>query len=258
MLLGQFLYTSFSDIGFKLLSSRGVGERIQTDLLCNIIGRYWDDHHPPPRHYRAVYLYQPSLDDCLFGWLYNNGKDDLDRLNTPYFVGHHLPISLNSILAELIFLFLFKGPAVNPYLQTINNLEELNLPDLWTYQPQRPGVMISDVARARCHELIREGQLVDVFTPIADHELVAEINEEASEALITVLTKHLGPIARIIVWQALEESTYLIDPYQRAQWLMKRLDGELLDPSVKPAFRQDVSQILFRQPLPSSSPRSTA
>jgi hypothetical protein len=253
MLLGQFIYTSFPDIGFKLLATQGMSHPIQSDLVRTIVSQYWDDHNPPPPHYRAVYLYQPSLNDCLFGWLYNNGQDDLGRHNTPYFVGHHLPISLNSILVELIFLFLFKGPAVNTHLRTVTTLEELNLPDLWTYQPQRPGVLVSDIARAKCHEAIRDGRLVDMFTSVADSELVAEINEDVCEALIAGLTKYLGPVARIVVWQAMEESTHIVDPYQRAQWMVGRLCSELLDSSAEPTLRQEIEQILYLNKPPLKS-----
>ncbi len=54
MLLGQFIYTSFPDIGFKLLATQGMSHPIQSDLLRTIVNRYWDDHNPPPHHYRAV------------------------------------------------------------------------------------------------------------------------------------------------------------------------------------------------------------
>jgi hypothetical protein len=259
MLLEQFLYTSFSNVGFQLLASQGINDLVQQELLSKIVQQHWDHYNPPSRHYRAIYLHQTSPQGCLFGWLYNIGQDDLDRHHTPYFVGHYLPsISLNSTLLELIFAFLTKGPAFNPIanldLQTTKNLQRQNLPDLWFYQPLRPGLMVSDTERHRCHAALLEGQRATMFTCISEkHEQVAELDETICEALTNALTKHLGPIAQIIVWQALEEAIPIMDPHQRAQWIMGKLSSELLDVSVKKAFCQELETILYGR---SASPQT--
>jgi hypothetical protein len=263
MLLEQFLYTSFSDVGFQLLASQGISDLVQQDLLVNIVQRHWDHYNPPPRHYRAVYLHQTSLQGCLFGWLYNIGQDDLDRHHTPYFIGHYLSsISLNSTLLELIFAFLTKGPAFNPLndlnLETTTTLQRQNLPDLWFYQPLRAGLMVSDTERNKCHAAIREGQRATMFTAISEkHEMVVELDEHICEALTNALTKHLGPIARIIVWQALEEAIPMVDPYQRAQWIIGKLSAELLDASTKQVFCQELETILYGRNASIQTPLKT-
>jgi len=58
---------------------------------------------PPKSGYRAVYLHQVTPDHSLFGWLYNDGADDLGHRDVPYFICYYLAGPLHAVKLENIF-----------------------------------------------------------------------------------------------------------------------------------------------------------
>lgn len=247
MFLEQIRYLYLPNIGLQLIASSEVSDQIQQSFLYDLVGQHWHQHNPLPQHYQAVYLYQPSLSDIVFGWLYTEYSQTLDNI-LPAFIGHYLPASLNSSLAEIIFAFLSKGPMMNLGTHAPTTLAKVPAPDLWNYQPQRPGVVMGLQERQHCHEAIRQGKCAHAFTwVIADKPAIAELSEDRTEQLIQVLMKYIGPIARLTVWQLVEDSAVIADPQQRTQKLIQLTLNTVAD-TEKTACRQEIEQILYLNP----------
>ena len=90
LLVGQLIYTNLPKSGFKLLVSQHIPPEIQDKFIQEIVHQMWDAYNPPPLNYQAVFLQQFSHKRTLFGWLYNDGHDDLGRAHIPYFLGYYL------------------------------------------------------------------------------------------------------------------------------------------------------------------------
>jgi len=81
------LATSFPRVGFKTLLV------VPTQIKCfhpTSSLPALEFYKPPKAGYRAVYVYQVTLEHNLFGWLYNDGMDDLGRSHIPYFLCYYL------------------------------------------------------------------------------------------------------------------------------------------------------------------------
>lgn len=110
LLLGQLIYTSFSQVGFQALTSAAIPPEIRQAFINQIVYQHWDSYSPPGESYRAVYLYRVSSDHTLFGWLYNDGIDDFGRSHVPYFVCYCFAGTLEASHLEAIFAHLSTGP----------------------------------------------------------------------------------------------------------------------------------------------------
>lgn len=243
MFLEQIRYLYLPNVGLQLIASSGVNDRIQKSFLHDLVGQHWHQQDPLPQNYQAVYLYQSSPSDILFGWLFT--ESSLEGKIWPVFIGHYLPAILNSCLAEILFAFLSKGPMMPLASQAPTTLTKVIAPDLWDYQPQRSGVMMSSEERQHCHDAIRQGQCVNAFTfEIETQPAIAEINEDSTEQLIQVMMKYIGPIARITVWQFVEATSPIADPQQRVQELIQQALKDVSDHE-KTACRQEVEGIFY-------------
>jgi hypothetical protein len=261
MFLEQIRYLYLPNVGLQLVASSEVNDRIQKSFLHDLVGQYWHQQDPLPLNYQAVYLYQPAPSDILFGWLFTESSPEAKIW--PAFIGHYLPAILSSSLAEIIFAFLSKGPMITLASQVPTTLTRVAAPDLWHYQPQRPGVVMSSEARQRCHDAIRQEQCVNAFTfEIEAQPATAEITEDRTEQLIQVMMKYIGPIARITIWQFVEATNAITDPQQRIQELIQQTLKDVAD-SEKAACRQEIEAIFYTnsqtvqsQPLNYSEPNS--
>ena len=103
VLLNQLVYTSFSEVGFRAISSIQVPTQIQQAFIQQVVYKYWDSYDPPRSGYRAAYVHQVSPEHTLFGWMYNDGHDDLGRSHVPYFVCYYLAELLDAVQLENIF-----------------------------------------------------------------------------------------------------------------------------------------------------------
>lgn len=65
--LGQLIYTSFPEIGYRTLASKDVPEEIQQAFIKRVVPQCWDAFSPPNADYRAVYLHQVTPEHILFG-----------------------------------------------------------------------------------------------------------------------------------------------------------------------------------------------
>ncbi len=179
LLLGQLVYTSFPKIGFKILASEQVSTQIQQAFFQRVVLQYWDAYNRPSSEYRGIYLLQVTLEYTLFGWLYADGADDLGRDHIPYFICYYLAEPLYAFQLENIFTCLHKGPvALIDRDSFCLPLEPMALPDLWRYQPARPGVEIPWIDRKRIHTDLRQGELLDLFISVDEQKKEIELNEQ--------------------------------------------------------------------------------
>ena len=171
----QILYTSFPQVGFKSLASQEIPLEIEQTFRERVVHEYWDAYNPPEADYRAIYLYQLSPTQTLFGWLYNDGIDDIGRSHTPYFLSYYLTEVLEREKLQKILTCLETGPlrAIDRQNWPIS-LEKLLIPDICHYQPARPGVNIPMPIQAQTQQYLQQNQLLKLFIPleVAEREVV--------------------------------------------------------------------------------------
>jgi WD40 repeat protein len=139
--LGQLIYTSFARVGFQTLTSAEVPLEVRQIFIEQIVYQYWDSYNPPLTDYRAVYLHQISSDRILFGWLYNDGADDLGRSHVPYFICYYFGGAFD---LQTILTYLSKGPIQMFDRQTLpRSIDRILLDD--DYSAVRSGVMLQSL-----------------------------------------------------------------------------------------------------------------
>jgi len=182
LLLGQLVYTSFPGVGLTTLKSAQVPDEIQQAFIHQVIYQHWDSYNPPTSGYRAVYLYQITPEQSLFGWLYNDGVDDVGRSHVPYFICYYLGKPLLNFELEIIFTCLHQGPvALIDRHSPEASLQTIVIPDLWSYQGVRSGVKLPLHVRQDSHIALKQGQLLDMFVPANEQEMPVELNEQIYE-----------------------------------------------------------------------------
>jgi len=178
--LGQLVYTSFPGVGFRSLTSAQVSPQIQQAFLEQIVYQYWDSYNPPEFGFRAAYLYQVTLEQTLFGWLFNDGLDDLGRSHVPYFICYCLPKPLHVSQLEKIFACLQRGPVMLINRQYVPaTIESLFALDSLDYQPARRGVGIPLEVRKHGYAALQQGSLLNLFVPLGQQEPV--LSEQCQE-----------------------------------------------------------------------------
>ncbi|BAU14662.1 WD-40 repeat protein [Leptolyngbya sp. NIES-3755] len=164
LLLGQLVYTSFTKVGFKALSSAAIPPEIQQAFIDQIVHQHWDAYNPPESNYRAVYLYRVSENQTLFGWLYNDGADDLGRKHIPYFVCYYYAGELQPEHLDVIFACLAKGTATFLDRQVLpEQIESVAIANYETYEPARMGVSIPQELRDQTRRSLDQNKLFKLF-----------------------------------------------------------------------------------------------
>ncbi|MBC7881134.1 MAG: WD40 repeat domain-containing protein [Anaerolineae bacterium] len=107
---GQLVYTSFIDKGFQLLTSEGFEPDLGQVFLERIFIPLWNVYEPPPLDFKAVFVLTISEDSVLFGWIYNDGPDDLGRAHVPYCVCYLAYGPLTPLQFEQLLTCLERGP----------------------------------------------------------------------------------------------------------------------------------------------------
>ena len=182
LILGQLIYTSFPEVGYKALASAQISKEIQQTFIQQVVYQYWDAYNPPKSGYRAAYIHQVTLDQTLFGWLYNDGLDDFDRLHLPYFLCYYLAEPLDAAQLEHIFTCLHRGPVALIERQSLpDNLESIVITDLLSYQPACVGVAISSDACESSHIALKHKMLLNLFIPSYEREIVNDLNENYNQ-----------------------------------------------------------------------------
>ncbi|WP_164928973.1 hypothetical protein [Gloeobacter violaceus] len=170
---GQLVYTSVAGQGFQLFASAGVPPEVRRVFLEQVVERHWNPYELPQQGYRSVYLHQAGSGHQLFGWLYDDGGDEFGRGHVPYFLCYYLEDTLDATKLENVFTCLQRGPAAIDDRRCLpERIEAVPAPDLWSYRPERPGVMIPAQARTAGHRLLEEGHLVHLYIPAPPEALV--------------------------------------------------------------------------------------
>jgi predicted regulator of Ras-like GTPase activity (Roadblock/LC7/MglB family) len=181
LLVGQIIYTSFPGVGFRSLVSQQVPSEIQQAFIQQVVYQHWDTYNPPKAAYRAAYLYQFSPDRNLFGWLYNEGADELGRANIPYCIGYYLGGLLSTVQLENILTCLDIGPvAIVDRGDPPSAIDNVTIPDLCNYQPVRLGVAISPAMRKQTHKELLQKKLLNLFVCVDEMERTASRDLKAA------------------------------------------------------------------------------
>lgn len=176
LLLGQLVYTSFTGKGFRTVNSPQVSPVVQQAFLQHVVSQHWDSYNPPELNYRAVYIYQIDSEQTLFGWLYNDGVDELGRSNVPYFIGYYISEPLFDFQLANIFTCLERGPVdILDRDRSHAYVETKVLPNLWDYQSAKPGVTVPLYLRQQSYTDLRQGNLLDLFVPIEAQETAVDL-----------------------------------------------------------------------------------
>lgn len=184
LLVEQLIYTSFSKIGFRCLVSDQVPLTIRRAFSEQIVHQHWDTYNPPEPGFQAAYLHQLSLNQTLFGWLYNDGADDFGRSNIPYFICYYIAEPLTPFQLDNIFTCLETGPVdMIDRKYPPNSLENLLIPDDCLYEALMEGVSIGFEIRQQSHNNLKEKRLLNLF-----------VLEEATQIEAFQQTEHKPPV----------------------------------------------------------------
>jgi len=188
--LKQLVYTSFSDVGFKLLTSEQVPLKIQQTFLKQVVDRYWNTYEPKSLSYRAVYLLQVTLKQWLFGWLYHDKLNEVDHSHIPYFICYYIAEPLYTLRLEKICICLQKGPVeLIDYYSTSVSLKPLILKDMHLYQEARPGVVIPWKIREQIYTAFKQEKLIDIFIPFNERKGVIELGTQVQPQELNTKSK---------------------------------------------------------------------
>jgi predicted regulator of Ras-like GTPase activity (Roadblock/LC7/MglB family) len=166
LLVNQLVYTSFPQMGFQLLANQSVPLQVQQSFI-QLVYQYWDSYNPPEPGHRAAYIAQVGHDQCLFGWLFDEGLDDIGRDRVPYFLCYYLAEQLQADRLEDIFTCLEKGPVAIIDQPNSPNLEMV-ISEPYTYQPVRPGIPISLELQELCYATLRQRKSLNLFIPAGE------------------------------------------------------------------------------------------
>jgi hypothetical protein len=200
LLLGQLVYTSFPIVGFRTLTSGQVPIGIQQAFIQEVVHQHWNSYNPPELEYRAAYLYQVAQEHSLFGWVYNDGLDDVGRSHVPYFICYYLAEQLHAVQLEAIFTYLHRGPLELIDRQSppaaLETVAVSNLRTLWSYQPARIGVTIPADVYERSHRALKQRRLLNLFVPVVpvtEQKMTIELNRHRNQQreALPVYTRHL-------------------------------------------------------------------
>jgi hypothetical protein len=176
--LNQLVYTSFPNTGFKLVTSGQVPLRTQQIFLKQVVDRYRNAIKNQSPRFRAIYLLQIASEEWLFGWLYNDVRENLEHNadnHIPYFICYHLAEPLYAFRIEKVCACLQKGPVeLSDRHSVAVSLEPLILKDLSLYKEARSGVVIPWEVRQQIYSSLEQGTLVDIFICVNQQEKVTE------------------------------------------------------------------------------------
>jgi len=186
-MVGQLIYTTLPNSGFQLLVSQRIPIHIQDSFVQNIVYQHWNVYNPPSHDYQAVYLHQVSATHLLFGWLYNEGRDELGRSHIPYFLAYYWTGNLDDARLERFLRHLEKGPVYFIERERLeSNLQNVIVPDVDEYNSPRSGLVISSEIRAKSQKDLQKKKILKILVssddlvppePVSDLGNVLEITD---------------------------------------------------------------------------------
>lgn len=192
----QIIYTSFANVGFQSCVSAAISQELQLAFLQKIVYQYWNPYDPPSAGYRGVYVQQISGDQTFFGWLYNDGSDDLGRAHIPYFIGYFLAKKLDISQLNMLWHCLAVGPIfiINRDNQP-TNLESVIIPDDCHYQSPRSGVYVNENIRRKNETLLKQGLLINQFVAEAQQNTNLNFHSLSRQSVEQSTDKELIPLS---------------------------------------------------------------
>jgi predicted regulator of Ras-like GTPase activity (Roadblock/LC7/MglB family) len=171
-MVGQLIYTTLPNSGFQLLVSQRIPIHIQDSFVQNIVYQHWNVYNPPSDDYQAVYLHQVSATHLLFGWLYNEGRDELGRSHIPYFLAYYWTGNLDDARLERFLRHLEKGPVYFIERERLeSNLQNVIVPDVDEYNSPRSGLVISSEIRVKSQKDLQKKKILKLL--VASDDLVS-------------------------------------------------------------------------------------
>jgi hypothetical protein len=214
LILSQLFYTSFPDIGFKTIASLQVPPAIYQAFDRQIVSRYWNAYNPPPKGYQAAYLHQVTPEHTLFGWLYNDGSDEMGRNHVPYFVCYYLAQPLLDFELKNLFGCLQLGPiSLIQRDRPPDRVSQLIIQDLSTYQSVRRGVSIPISMQKQSLIALQQCELINLFIPEIDrHILQIDVTDLAAEhtATLSIYDKSISDTASLPIPQPSVDPSSLV------------------------------------------------
>ena len=172
LMVGQLIYTTLPNSGFQLLVSQRIPIHIQDSFVQNIVYQHWNVYNPPSDDYQAVYLHQVSATHLLFGWLYNEGRDELGRSHIPYFLAYYWTGNLDDARLERFLRHLEKGPVYFIERERLeSNLQNVIVPDVDEYNSPRSGLVISSEIRVKSQKDLQKKKILKLL--VASDDLVS-------------------------------------------------------------------------------------
>lgn len=181
LLVGQLVYTNLAKTGFQLITSQQVPVDLQDQFVQEVVYKLWDAYNPPPFDYQAIFIRQFSAQRTLFGWLYNDGHDELGRAHIPYFLAYYLSGKLDRDRLDHICDCLACGPVY--FLERERLTEELApviLPEADQYHSPRPGLIFLPDQRNQLHRDLQKKKLLIIdfsaISPSSKVELIPTVD----------------------------------------------------------------------------------
>jgi WD40 repeat protein len=175
----QLVYTSFSGLGSRTLTSEKMPESIEQAFVKAVVHPFWKNPAYVGLKMTAAYLHQLSTDGFLFGWLYCDEILQETEELTARFVCYYSTQVIDDAQLELIFNCLEKGPVTSfEDLDNLTELEAIVLPDSGNYESTRPGVPIPSSVRALNRLLLYKQKLLHCFVPLEVPQPTAEGQEQ--------------------------------------------------------------------------------
>ncbi|NDJ19536.1 WD40 repeat domain-containing protein [Myxacorys almedinensis] len=255
LLLGQLIYTSLAKVGFQALTSAEVPPEICQQFIEQIVYQYWDSYNPPSADYRAAYLHQLSANQTLFGWVYNDGADDLGRSHIPYFICYCFAGLLQPIHLESIFTCLSTGPIeqIDRHCLPIH-LESILLPEDGRYQPARLGVAIAAPIQERSYLTLQQGKLLKLFAPEAYK--AQSLGLEGSIVTQPLLEELTSPDALVSTMGGKQlNSNSAIDAGRNSEGTVDGIESIAANESLEQLSSETYQQLLLAKVRPDASPR---
>ncbi|AFZ33810.1 WD repeat-containing protein [Stanieria cyanosphaera PCC 7437] len=243
LFVDQLVYTSFPEIGFKLLTSGQITPQLQQLFLELVVDRCWNAYQPPPPGYQAAFLRQIDADNSFFGWLKSDINDDFERINVPYFLGYYCDRPLTAQQLNNIFNCLQRGPLsqINRHDLLFHSLEPVYIPDFNGYQSAGMEMKISPVIRQHSLVVLQQNQLLNLLIPTQPSSI-----NPLEIVLRNAIAEKMGISGAVLITQTGELLTKPISLERKTQLILTNIIKNLNPRELKQNQAQTAQKILLQ------------
>lgn len=210
LLVSQLIYTNLPKTGFQLLVSQQIPIEVKEAFVKEIVYEYWDAYNPPSDDYQAVYIHQLSSRYTLFGWLYNDGSDELGRAHIPYFLSYFFIGKLTEIHLQQLFQYLEIGPIdfIERSQLLGHGLEQFFLPEINTYQSPLPGFYIADEVKEKARKELKTGKRLKLLASFEQDRSSPLINASVAQDAETIEIIETKEVTKSVEMPGVTDVTY--------------------------------------------------